>query len=287
MIRTLATVTLLTYLPSVEITAGEDLGKALVFHAPFDYSPDAAVAGGDQRLFTTETGNPKDGKPGLHRGDVTLVSDGRHGSALRFGTTNPARLYFRAEDTVPYKPDGWSATFSLWLRLNPGKDLKPGYSDPFQITDKKWNDAALFLDFTKDDVPRSFRLGVFSDTAHWNPKKRKWNDIPEAERPLVTVTYPPFSRPNWTHVVVTCANFNTSGDKGKATLFLNGKPRGALDGAQTFTWDLSKTAMFLGIAYIGELDDFAVFDRALTATEVAALHKLKGGVETLYAEKPK
>ena len=275
-----------TELSSTEIGASEELRKALVFHAPFDHSPDAGVAGGDQRLFTTKTGNPKDGKPGLHREDVTIVPDGRHGGALRFGPKRGGRLYFQATDNFPYKPAGWNATFSLWLRLNPGKDLLPGYSDPFQITDKKWDNAAIFLDFTKDDVPRSFRLGVFSDTAHWNPKKRKWKDIPEAEKPLVTLTYPPFSRPNWTHVVVTCANFNTGDDSAKASLYINGKLKGALDGAQVFTWDLSKAVMFLGIDYVGEMDDFAVFNRALSAAEIAVFHKLKGGVESLYV-KPK
>lgn len=278
-------VMLLATLTATAARADEGLREALLFHAPFDGTPDAVSGGGDLRLYTTPSGNPEDGKPGLGRKDVTFIETGRHGGALHFVKKSKARLYFLAEKNVAYKAAGWEATFSLWLRLDPQKDLEPGYSDPFQITDKKWNDASLFLDFSKDDTPRHFRLGAFSDFSFWNPQKRNWDDIPAPERPLVTVERPPFSRYEWTHVAVTCANFNTAGKTSEATLYLNGKRQGTLKRPQTLTWDLSKTAMFLGIDYIGGVDDFAVFTRALNPAEVASLYKLDGGVKTLSAAK--
>ena len=32
-----------------------------------------------------------------------------------------------------YNDRNWSATVSVWLRLDPDKDLEPGYCDPVQI----------------------------------------------------------------------------------------------------------------------------------------------------------
>ena len=39
--------------------------------------------------------------------------------------------------------------------------------------------------------------------------------------------------------------------------------------------------LVLGAAYVGSMDDLAVWNRALTAEEIARLHALPGGVETL------
>jgi hypothetical protein len=52
-------------------------------------------------------------------------------------------------------------TLSFWLRLDPQKDLAPGFTDPIQLTDKAYNDSAVWVDFTKDDVPRYFRCARF------------------------------------------------------------------------------------------------------------------------------
>ena len=100
---------------------------------------------------------------------------GRYGGSMRFVDPKAkAVVLYKGENNVAYASDGWSGSVSIWLQLDPAKDLAPGYSDPIQITDKKWNDASLFLDFTKDN-PRDFRLGVFSDLAFWNPDDTPWD----------------------------------------------------------------------------------------------------------------
>jgi len=40
--------------------------------------------------------------------------------------------------------------------------------------------------------------------------------------------------------------------------------------------------MMLGLGYTGWIDALAVFDRALSADEVRALHRLPGGVTDLH-----
>ena len=85
-----------------------------------------------------------------------------------------------ATKTWATAPKDWSGTVSFWLRLDPDKDLEPGYADPIQITDKKWDDASFFVDFTKDDKPRHFRLGIYSDLKVWNPKGLNFDTMPTA-----------------------------------------------------------------------------------------------------------
>ena len=255
--------------------AAPGLRAALTFHASFDEKADADFARGDARMYTTVTGRRQDGRPGLLRGDVVVdQTAGKYGGALRFGGRSQAVVYYRAEKNVDYRKRDWSGTVSFWLRLDPEKDLDPVYVDPIQITDKKWNDAALWVDFTKDDTPRRFRYGAFADAKTWNPSGTAWDSIPAKQRPLVAVERPPFSGEAWTHVVMTFSGFNKPGTGGVATLYLNGKSQGDLkDRPQTFTWDPAKAVIQLGINYTGLFDDLAIFNRALTAGEVAALHQ--------------
>jgi hypothetical protein len=273
----------------VAITAGvasdsapSDLRTILTFHSGFDGSFNARFANGDFKLYTASSTARTDAKPGNHRKDLTIIKDGRFGSALRFGDKAKQVVFFKAEDNMHYSKTDFSGTVSFWLRLDPAKDLKPGYVDPLQITDKKWNDASFFVDFTKDDTPRHFRLGSFSDYKFWNPTDIKWDEFPTDERPLVVVRNPPFSRSRWTHVLFTFADFNTKGKLGKAKLFLNGKLQGTQSRPQHYTWDASKAAIMLGLSYIGDFDDLALFSRALTEKEIQQLHELDGGVKRLY-----
>lgn len=263
----------------------ESLKKALTLHASFDGQVDADFARGDKRLYTAPNYSArKEAKPGLHRADVEIAKGkGKFGDALRFGKNDKAMVFFQADKNVAYRDKDWSGTVSLWLSLDPDKDLQPGYSDPIQITDKKWDNASFFVDFTKDDKPRHFRLGAYADFKVWNPMNRKFDDIPTAERPLSEeIVKPPFARERWTHVAFTFSGFNTSKPDAVARLYVDGKPSGVIkDRVQTYTWEPSQALIMLGLSYIGLFDDLAIFDRALSEEEVGALYRLDGGVKAL------
>ena len=67
-----------------------------------------------------------------------------------------------------------------------------------------------------------------------------------------------------------------------ARLYLDGQPRGALPARQqTFTWDPQQAIIGLGLNYIGLLDELSVFNRALTADEVAGVYRMKSGISAL------
>ena len=116
----------------------------------------------------------------------------------------------------------------------------------------------------------------------WNPDNVQWADIPFDKRPMVQVARAPFSRDAWTHVVFTLENVNDKTKPHVGRLYLNGKLQGAIEKWDlTFGWDPAQVLLVLGAAYVGHMDDLAVFNRALTAGEVQRLYELKRGVSEL------
>ncbi|MEZ6116487.1 MAG: LamG-like jellyroll fold domain-containing protein [Pirellulaceae bacterium] len=251
--------------------------SSLQFHASFDQSADADVAKGDAKIYTAENLKREKLTAGLDTGAVSWEKDtGKWGGCLKFHDVQEKVVLYQAKQNFPYRTDGFDATISFWLKVDPEKGLKPGYVDPLQITDKAWNDASLFVDFTKDETPRHFRLGVFSDYAHWNSSDTNWDDIAESDRPMVTVKKTPFSGDRWTHVAIVLSGIRSG--HSHATLYLNGKNQGMLDSDLKLTWQLENVAMMLGIQYIGRIDDFAIFSKALTDEQVSQLYGLPNGV---------
>lgn len=258
----------------------QGLRQALTFFAGFDGAADADYAPGDGQILTAPGGAMKDARPGLPPTVSIAPGQGRHGSALRFEKKSKDLVFFRAAKNVAWSPQEFSGSVSFWLSLDPERDLEPGYCDPIQLTDKKWDDACLWCDFSKDEVPRLFRLGAFPDNKEWNPTGAK-----DAPRPEVVVKRHPFEKGKWTHVCFTFQRFNTGQSDAVARLYLNGELQGELVGKKTFSWDPAKAAIILGVSYIGLYDELAVFNRPLGSEEVRELARLEGGVGSLLPVK--
>ena len=271
-------------------TAGDanSLATAVTFYASFDDGVTADLAKGDPRLYTVLAARPQEvTRPGLHTGPVvSLAADqGLAGGALRFSKKDAKRVYFKAARNLDYRRQGWAGTVSLWLRLDPEEDLEPGYCDPIQITPRKWNDGAFFVDFDKEGDPRDFRLGAFADFAAWNPDNKPLAEIPQNKRPLLPVKSPPFGREKWTHVAFTWSDFNNGDTRAVATLYLDGERQGRIaNWNQRFTWaDDEECRIQIGINYIGLFDELACFSRALSTDEIGQLYRLRGGLGQLIA----
>ena len=247
------------------------LRKSLLLHAPFDGRPDAQYARGDARLYSAPDYKSLDkAQPGFGATDVEIAPKaGVRGDALRFRSVNRSALFLKAAGNTAYSPDSWSGTASFWLRLDPDQDLK-GFTDPIQITDKAYNDACIWVDFTKD-APRHFRLGVFGNLSAWNPGNVPSDKNPAFEKRLVVLRETPFSSKRWTHVAVTWSRLGS--ESGSATLYVDGRLVGTAEGIrERFTWDRDKALIRLGVNYAGLFDELAIFDRPLTAAEIQQLH---------------
>jgi hypothetical protein len=261
--------------------------SALTFHASFDEQVNADYAMGDPKFYTAPSSRQiEDAEATLPpEGEAELVPGaGRYGGALRINTRNTPLLFFRGEHNMHYSPQDWNGTISFWLSLDPDTDLHPGYSDPVLISDKSWDNASLFVDFTRDDTPRHFRFAAFPDVEVWNPERLNWDDVPFEERPMVELSEQYFERDRWTHVVMTFENFNTSAPDGHLRCYIDGVLVGEIAGRQkSYTWDPADVRIALGIHYAGLIDEIALFNRALTDQEVAFLYRLDSGVSGLHA----
>ena len=256
------------------------LKKALTFYASFDTSVDADFALGDARMYTVPNRKARDSAHvGLHKPDITREDGkGKYGGGLVFTERSPGYIYYPSEKNITYSTESWSGAISFWLQLDPETDLEPGYCDPIQITDVSYNDASIWVDFTKEN-PRDFRLGVIGDRDVWNPNP----EGPDNENPifierLTGVETPPFGSDTWTHVLINFSNLNT--ENGTASLYMNGEHKGTRSPIATpFTWDLAQSNIYLGLGYIGLFDELSIFNRPLTHTEIKALYELDNGVQ--------
>jgi hypothetical protein len=250
------------------------LQPALTLHASFDKGSEADLARGDGRLMNAPDYKQQSAAaPGIGGVDAVIEKGAGVGGsdALRFRSKNTRALFFRGDRHVT--PD--RGTISFWLRVDPQKDLAPGFCDPIQITDKAYNDSAIWVDFTKDEVPRHFRLGVFGRLKSWNPENTPSDKNPAFARRLIVVQRPPFTGSNWTHVAVTWSGLGAG--SGSAALYLNGKLVSTADGiTEPFEWDPSRLAIRLGVNYVGWMDEVAAFDRSLTAGEIGTLFAQAG-----------
>ncbi len=259
-----------------------EIKAALTLHASFDNGTDADFAKGDKKLYTWTDRKKNVAKAGLHTDGKSVVAKGagKFGSALEFKAGDAPWIFYQAKENLAYRNKNWDGSVSLWLKCDPVGGLADGYCDPAELTPRAWNDAAFFLDFNKEGSPRDFRLGAFADLKVWNPEKA---DVPESKRPLLTAEKPGFSKDKWTHIVFTWEGFNSGSKKAIAKLYIDGKHNGTLSGwNQQFTWSDSETSrLLLGLLYVGWLDEFSCFDRALTPDEVKSIHGREGGVAAL------
>ncbi len=256
------------------------LARALSFHASFDTGLDADFSRGEKTAYIrTKTGLV----PAALNDELTLAPGaGRFGGALHFPKKGNTRPLFKDGGTLGYNSQSWSATVSVWLRLDPEKDLEPGYCDPVQIVGDDGKKGFIFLEWSKDETPRFFRFAIRPLQNIWDPQNVGWGALPFEQRPMVQVARAPFSRDAWTHAVFTLDKINDKSTKPTGRLWLNGKLQGAIENWDlTFAWAPDAANLVLGAAYVGHLDDLAVFDRALTAAEVQQLMALKNGIRDL------
>lgn len=261
------------------------MAEALTFHASFDHGPDADFCLGDGRIYSvTVEGGKETGEltPGLGQPALSIAEGrGRFGSALEFTLENSHVVVFKAARNVAYSQDDFGGTASFWMSVDP-TEIPQRYCDPFQLTDKDYSDACIWVDFTKNDTPPDFRLGCFGNQSEWDVTDQRGRSEEFLNR-LARVAEPPFVKGQWTHVAITWSGLNTS-QPDRARLYFNAESRGATSRvAEQFTWDVEKTCIRLGTGhYVGLFDDIAFFNRPLSPDEVRALYELHGGVSTLH-----
>ena len=257
------------------------LSTALTMHASFDKEIHADFSKGDRFGYVRKG---KENVKAESNEEVKIAQGaGKFGGALWFPKKGNFKPQFNNAKVLDYNEKNWSSTISVWLKLDPNKDLEPGYCDPVQIVGNDTKKGFIFLEWSKDESPRYFRYAIRPLFNIWNPTNVQWADIPFNKRPMVQVEKAPFSRNEWTHVVFTFENINDKSKKPKGQLFINGKLQGSIENWDlTLGWDPAQVLLVLGASYVGHMDDLGVFNRALNETEVKHLFELKKGISELY-----
>jgi hypothetical protein len=223
-----------------------------------------------------------DGTPGINDTSIAIAQGaGKYGDALAFTRASNYILLYKAENNVAYSPNLFRGSASFWMRLDPA-EIGGQYADPFQMTDKIYSDDCIWIDFTKNDVPSDFRLGVFGDRKSWDPNNLQAQSKEFYWR-LAKVTEPPFAKDRWTHVVITWEGLNNS-QNGRARLYFDTEYQEASGVIrERFNWDIAKATIRLGTGpFVGLIDDLALFNRPLSSGEIRVLYELNGGVAQLY-----
>jgi len=261
------------------------LSTALTFHASFDHGADADFALGDKQIYTATVQDVQRVvalTPGL--GDPPLdIEEGRgkFGAALAFTQENSHVVLYKAERNVAYSPAAFRGSTSFWMSLDPA-EIPGQYSDPVQLTDKDYSDACIWIDFTKNDTPSDFRLGVFGNQSEWDVTNRRGQSQEFFWR-LVKVAEPPFAKDQWTHIVVTWDGVNFP-QSGRARLYFNAEYQGSTGIIrERFMWDVANAGIRLGMGhFVGLIDDLALFNRSLTPEEIRVLYGLERVVAELH-----
>lgn len=250
------------------------LRDAVSFYASFDEEVAGDLGKGSLAVQTRFDSEQEKGafdfELGFDKRLFRIARDrGIHGGALEVTGVLPrrGRIFIPAKDNIAYDPKGWGGAVSFWLSTNPNTELKTPFCDPVQITEKGANDGGIWCDFPESQ-PRDFRLGAFPAA----PPGGK--PIPEtaADAPLVRLPKVDFQTGEWRHVVLNWSNFDTGLPNAVATLFVDGKRIGDIrDRELAMRWNLDKTGIYVAVNYIGLLDEFAIFRRALTDEEVLLL----------------
>ena len=269
------------FIPIISLSQEKKLKDYVLFYSSFDGKTSAEISVGDANIYTAKSyKEAANATIGLNDPNVVLAKGkGVLGDAIHFKEAKTAAVFYKAYRNVGYNSQSWSGTISFWLRLDPNKELAPHYSDPICITDSKWSDAGLWVDFT-DHNPRQFRYGAMGDLAVWDPN----NDSDEKEwnKRTVTVNPSPFQSNTWTHVAMIFSKVNTKTES-EFKLYIDGELKGNVKNVNDpFTWEAENGKIMLGLGYIGMMDELAIFNKPLDSHEVKAVFKLKNGIKTLY-----
>ena len=272
--------TITDYIQKQRVKSMTRLKKSLSFYASFDHGYHADFARGDKHIYTAPAYDDLENATiGMSNKDISLLKNqGKSGHALSFAEKSKPVIFFQSNDNIAYKKQNWSGTISLWLQVDPENELAPGYTDPIQITDVGYNDAALWVDFSNQN-PRSFRMGVYGDLSVWNPENIPPDKNPAFNERLLAAKNRPFGKDVWTHVVVVFSSLNSK--NATASFYMNGIHQGDREITEPFSWELEKSKIFLGLNYKGRMDEVLLFDRALDETEVKMIRQLPEGGHTL------
>lgn len=255
----------------------------LLLHSTFDDTTDLNLFGADNDAGWIHTAESTRRVKVLTHNQCPAVSiardDGKIGDCLKFAKKTTNVLFYQASPNLVPPRRNWSGTMSFWLK----PDLERLGSEncyPVQLSDGDWNHGGLFVRF-RGERPLKFEFGTVTggDVAQ---AVHCLDGVKEDLRTVTAIESTRFAKDEWTMVTLTFENVNPDGhDTSVARLYLNGDLAGQIRRPLHIKWmepDALKAgqnaAVFLGINYVGSVDDLRIYDRALPQQTIHMLYKV-------------
>ena len=264
------------------VGAAADLLKGVTFYASFDKDAKADFGGGELTLSTRFNHKTEKGAFVFEKGfpqKAFRIAPGKgiSGGALEAVDVLPdnGRVFFPAKGNIAHKKGGWSGSLSMWINHDPDVQLKTGFCDPVQITQKGAGNGAIWFDYNDAKPNRNLRMGTFPAITEGQPSIQESR---EAFSPMIWVDRPGFKVGDWHHVALVWRNFDTGKTDASAGLYIDGKLMGEIrkDYPISMNWDLDKAGIYIAVNYIGLMDELALFNRELTPAEIGILRNQPG-----------
>jgi hypothetical protein len=258
-------------------SAAADLLKAVTFYASCDTAVSGDLGGGELTLSTRFNHKTEKGLFVFEKGFPEKAFRIAPGKGVSSGALEAVdvlpdngRIFFPARGNIAYKKGGWSGALSVWINHDPDTQLKTGFCDPVQITQKGAGNGAIWFDYNDAKPNRNLRMGTFPAIVEGRPPI---SESREAFSPMVWVDKPGFKAGDWHHVALVWRNFDTGKNNASAALYIDGRLMGEIkkDYPISMDWELDKAGIYIAVNYIGLMDELGLFNRALTEDEIGVL----------------
>ncbi len=240
----------------------EKLNTHVIFYSNFERGVDALACAGSTLAEI-------DGKNTRHILSEGAPNGGDDDGYISFNG-EAKDLSYKAKMNFPYGENGFSGAVVFWTSVDMDEDLKADFPEPFHIGKQQsadgkpfpWDDAVLFLDFTKP--PRKLRFGAY-------PNKKEGISDAMVEERVIQVSGVTWKSDEWHHIVLTWSNFNSGKADAEWALFVDGKEMGRKRNLkQDVSWNMATQVIrFNHYKYPGKIDEIAIFDTMLDAADAS------------------
>lgn len=255
--------------------------SALSFESNFADTTDANLFGYPDEggwIYTAESVERKTRLMQSRRADVTIAEgQGIRGDCLRFGQKSSDVLFYLMNPSLRRPTKNWSGAVTFWIKPDFQK-IGARASYPLQFFDGDWNRGGFFvrLPGTKTNA---IEVGVVSADTTAAQRLLTPEEVSPKHHTVISINDAPIASDRWTFLTITFENANPSGEGSSLTkLYIDGELRWQTRRLLKINWMDPDTAgpkpdaaAFLGIDYIGDMDEFRVYDRAISKEQILAI----------------
>lgn len=266
---------------SIEVSHAQDhfdFDTHILFLSTFDDTTDANLFGFDNDagwIYTAESTKLESKRMGNHCPEVTIADGaGVMRDSLLFSDVTKGVLYYEATPNLPNPRMAWSGTVCLWLKPDEYESLEEDVM-PLMFFDGDWQNGGFYLRFPKQS-PTKLEFGVVTKREKTKDSEFDLSNVEQTRERIIVAKEQPFDADNWKFVAFTYENVNpVGGDPTKVKLYFDGELVDSWEAPIEMGWMHPETAdkereavVFLGENYTGQMDDFRLYNRALTELQL-------------------